>query len=53
MTDKLVDAIDHLQDKLDNGEPIDYTDSEELKAVLEAAWRYWDLQDGEGDSWNE
>lgn len=42
MNDKLRDAIDHIQDKLDNGELIDYTDTEELKAVLEAAWRYWD-----------
>lgn len=47
MSDKLRDAIDHIQDKLDNGELIDYTDDEELKLVLEAAWRYWDMSDGE------
>lgn len=41
MNDKLRDAIDHIQDKLDAGELIDYTDDEELKAVLEAAWCYW------------
>ena len=49
MNDKLRDAIDHIQDKLDNGELVDYTDAEELKAVLDAAWRYWDLQDEEYD----
>lgn len=47
MNDNLRDAMDRLQDKLDNGELIDYTDDEELKLVLEAAWRYWDLQDEE------
>lgn len=42
--DKLRDAIDHIQDKFDNKELIDYTDSEELELVLNAAWCYWDLQ---------
>lgn len=42
MNDKLRDAIDHIQDKLDNGELIDYTDSEELQLVLEEADRYWE-----------
>lgn len=42
MSDKLRDAIDHFQDKLDSGELIDYTDARELQMVLEAAWRYWD-----------
>lgn len=51
MSDKLRDAIDHLQDKLDAGELIDYTDDEELKAVMEAAWCYWDLQDEEYDGY--
>lgn len=51
MNDKLRDAIDHIQDKLDNGELIDYTDSEDLQMVLEAAWRYWDSQDGEYDGY--
>ena len=40
---KLSDAIDHLQDKLDDDQLIDYTDREELEVVLEAAWKYWDL----------
>lgn len=48
MRDKLRDAIDHIQDKLDNGELIDYTDDVELRLVLNAAWRYWDLQEWEG-----
>lgn len=51
MSDKLRDAMDHIQGKLDAGELIDYTDAEELKALLEAAWRYWDLQDGEYDGY--
>lgn len=45
MNDKLRDAIDHIQDKLDAGELIDHTDARELQWVLEAAWRYLDLSD--------
>ena len=41
---KLEDAIDHLQAKLDDNQLIDYTDAEELTLVLDAAWRYRDLQ---------
>lgn len=43
----LLDAIDHLQGKLDNDELIDYTDKAEVQAVLDAAYRYWDLNDDE------
>ena len=42
--DNFQDAIDHIQAKLDDNQLIDYTDAEELTLVLEAAWRYWDLQ---------
>lgn len=48
MNDKLRDAIDHIQGKLDNGELIDYTDSEDLQMVLEAADRYWEDRYNEG-----
>lgn len=51
MSDKLRDAIDHIQGKLDAGELIDYTDDVELRLVLNAAWRYWDLQDEEYDGY--
>lgn len=51
MNDKLRDAIDHLQDLISSGQLIDHTDHRELEAVLEAAWRYWDSQDGEYDGY--
>lgn len=40
MNDKLRDAIDRLEAKLERGELIDYTDDEELKAVREAGKRH-------------
>lgn len=49
MSDKLRDAIDEIQGYVDDGEPVPIYCSEELQAVLEAAWRYWDLQDEEYD----
>lgn len=45
MSDKLRDAIDNIQNKLDNDQLIDYRDAEELQLVLEAARQYWDLCD--------
>lgn len=51
MSDKLRDAIDHIQDKLDDNQLIDYSDARELQMVLEAAWCYWDLQDEEYDGY--
>lgn len=43
MNDKLRDALDNLQEKIDNEELIDYTDHEELQEIFNAAWKYWDL----------
>lgn len=53
MTDKLRGAIDHLQGKMDDCQIIDPSDHEELEAVLEAAWKYWDIAYAEGDPWDE
>ena len=42
---KLSDAIDYLQEIVDDETDLQWPDHDELKIVIEAAWKYYDLSE--------